>query len=191
MQITNRWRSGSSEQTVRIQQVQCLEKLASQGATSAAVGQLDIVHRCQGLFQPAAIATVWGWLPVRYVQDRDGDHWQRVEETLRQGTGDCEDWSILLAAVLKRLGIDARIGVMPNHAAVFIPVSDVDAFSVLLGQIDQRTLIPANWPLLNYAGGRWLPLEATVAPEDRGLPGDHLTLVAPAARQGTLLIAVP
>lgn len=191
MQSINRPWSGWSDQTVRAQQVQYLEKLARQGATSAAIGQLEIVHRCQGVFQPTAIAAVWDWLPVRYVQDRDGDHWQVVEETLRLRSGDCEDWSILLAAILKRLGLDARIGVMPGHAAVFMPVSYVQAFSVLLGQIDARALLPANWPLISYAGGRWLALESTVAPESRGLPGEHLTLIEPAARQGTLLIAAP
>lgn len=191
MQSTSRSWSGWNDQTIRVQQVQGIEKLARQGAASAAIGQLEIVHRCQGLFQPRAIAAVWHWLPVRYVQDRDGDHWQPVEETLRLHSGDCEDWSILLAAVLKRLGIDARIGIMPGHAAVFVPVSYVQAFAVLLGQIDARAFLPANWPLLNYSGGRWLAIESTVAPENRGLPGEHLTLIAPAAQQGTLIIAAP
>jgi len=188
--ISSNW-PGWNNQVVRGSQAQCLEKMATRDAFSAAINRLEIVRSCNGLFQPVIIAAVWQWLPMHYKRELDGDHWQTAEETLIVQSGDCEDWAILLSAVLKRLGVDARIGVMPGHAAVFVPVRNVAPFSILFGQIDARTLLPANWPLLNYAGGRWLALEATVPPAIKGLPGEHLNLIAPAANQGTLVIAAP
>lgn len=176
---------------IRAEQAWSIEKLARQGSQSIALGQTRIVQDCSWLSRPAIIARVWNWLPVLYTADRDGDHWQDVEETLRRRAGDCEDWSILLAAVLKRLGIDARIGVMPGHAAVFVPIWNVPSLSMLLGQIDPQELIPANWQLINYGGHRWLALESTVPPEQRRLPGEHLDLIAPAVAERSLIIASP
>ena len=49
---------------------------------------------------------------VRYVDDRTlygkTDHWARLEETVRHGAGDCEDYAIAKMWLLKALGIPAK-----------------------------------------------------------------------------------
>ena len=54
---------------------------------------------------------------IRYVKD-DFDHWKLPWETVRDGCGDCEDFSILFCAVLRAMGQDAVILSEPNHALV-------------------------------------------------------------------------
>jgi hypothetical protein len=46
------------------------------------------------------------------------DYWRFPVETMYEQTGDCEDTSILAAAVLRRLGHHVAIAVMPEHAAL-------------------------------------------------------------------------
>ena len=46
------------------------------------------------------------------------DSWRFPVETMCERTGDCEDTSILAAAVLRRLGHHVAIAVMPEHAAL-------------------------------------------------------------------------
>lgn len=46
------------------------------------------------------------------------DYWRFPVETMYEQTGDCEDTSILAAAVLRRLGHHVAIALMPEHAAL-------------------------------------------------------------------------
>ncbi len=63
----------------------------------------------------------WVANEIDYVSDEKhswGDYWQTPEETLRLGTGDCEDFSILLCSLLRAYGIAAE------HVYVAIGVDD-------------------------------------------------------------------
>lgn len=92
------------------------------------------------------LARAWRWLPTIYVAESDGDRWQRTMLTLQRRAGDCEDWAIVLAAVSKAAGLDARIATMPGHVVVAVPVA-------------------SEHPHAHPHGGRaWLFLESTFPP---------------------------
>ena len=54
------------------------------------------------------------------------DYWKYPLETLYDGYGDCEDGSILLAALLDALGYDAGIYLIPNHAVAAVSVESIN-----------------------------------------------------------------
>ncbi|MFT4526744.1 MAG: hypothetical protein ACI9FU_000184 [Granulosicoccus sp.] len=59
-----------------------------------------------------------------YTHDKGYDHPKFPAETLVDGTGDCEDTSILLAAILEELGIEAVLLSPPKHMGIGIACSD-------------------------------------------------------------------
>ena len=86
-----------------------------------------------------ACGTEWGYLlaeaarqwvhdSIRYVTDPEAhgraDWWQTPYETLRLGTGDCEDMSALLASVLVCLGFDTVLVREDGHLMVGVFVWD-------------------------------------------------------------------
>ena len=54
----------------------------------------------------------WAAIHIDYMSDENrwgtDDYWQTAEETLSMGTGDCEDFSVLLCSLLRAYGIDAE-----------------------------------------------------------------------------------
>lgn len=54
------------------------------------------------------------------------DYWKYPLETLYDGYGDCEDGSILLAALLDAVGYDAGIYLIPSHAVAAISVESMN-----------------------------------------------------------------
>lgn len=128
------------------------------------------------------IRVAYQGLPTHYLADGVDDFWQYVGYTLSEKTGDCEDSSTALAAILSYLGIDARIALMPDHAAVVIPV-DVDDWG-------QRSvsgwLLPAEWTPFAYAGREWLGVETTISL--RRVPSEGAWRLWQAAAMGSLSI---
>jgi transglutaminase-like putative cysteine protease len=63
---------------------------------------------------------------IRYAYDRSPKTGQTIEypkyptETLMEQTGDCEDQAILLAALLKLMGYDVALVILPTHVALGI-----------------------------------------------------------------------
>ncbi len=53
------------------------------------------------------------------------EYWKYPLETLRDGKGDCEDGSILLAAMLDAAGYDAGVFLLPDHAMAAISSDDM------------------------------------------------------------------
>lgn len=133
----------------------------------------DPIRRIQAAYQ---------MLPTRYVKDGVDDFWQSVDWTMEQKTGDCEDSTTALTAILSYLGLDARIALMPGHAAVVIPV-DVDDWG-------RRSIggwmVPAEWTTFVYRGRQWLGLETTLSL--RAVPGESGRLLWQAAAIGSLWI---
>ena len=121
------------------------------------------------------ILRTWHWLPTHYVAERDGDHWQRSMETLTTHSGDCEDWAILLAAMLKANGIDARILTVPTHVGVAVLMSST----------------AAGWDLHVHNGTPWLLLEGTLDPDLRLSvpPGSDVEMITPHLNTPYLQIA--
>ena len=81
---------------------------------------------------------------IEYMSDEEqrgvDDYWQTSEETLSLGTGDCEDFAILLCSLLRAYGIDA------------------EQVYVTLGVDDERythAFLIEDW----YLGGEWRAIE--------------------------------
>jgi transglutaminase-like putative cysteine protease len=123
------------------------------------------------------VLATWSWLPTHYVAESRGDDWQPTLVTLASRSGDCEDWSIVLAALLKANGIDARIVATLYHVAVALPVP------AWLGGA-------TGWPTFRHAGRVWVFLECTLDPtQRRGLvPGAGAGLVT--AHLGTPYVQI-
>lgn len=108
------------------------------------------------------IARAWWWLPTWYVAERDGDRWQRSAFTMKTGTGDCEDWAVLLAALLKAAAIDARIATLPQHVVVAVRVPDDRMAAPAPYRAIARTA--EGWEAHWHLGQAWLFLESTLSP---------------------------
>ena len=52
------------------------------------------------------------------------EYWRYPVETIADGTGDCEDTSVLLAALLRRVGYRCSLFVFDDHVAVGVAVPD-------------------------------------------------------------------
>jgi predicted transglutaminase-like cysteine proteinase len=86
----------------------------------------------------------WVAVNIEYMSDvqRWGeDYWQTPEETLFYGTGDCEDFSILLCSLLRAYGIDAE------RVYVALGVDDEE---------DGHAFLLEDW----YRDGEWRRVES-------------------------------
>lgn len=159
-----------------------LELMALQGSLMPQIRQVAAaLLGGQLLSLPDRLSRAWQWLPTKYVPDRDGDLWQQAILTLLTLRGDCEDWSILLAAVLKALGLSARVGVMPNHAAVFVEIRQTFVWD--------PNAAPQHWKLVWHQHRQWIVLEATTPPDKRRAPGCNDELVTPWLNTDLLIIS--
>ena len=100
----------------------------------------------------------------------DYEYWRYPLETLFDGTGDCEDTSILLAALIDAKGLQGGVILAPGHAMCAI------AFSEVTGSYNNKTHNPIAYdPPCEY----YYPIETTY--EDRYEPigkiGDAYTTV--------------
>lgn len=158
-----------------------LEQMALQGSLVPQIRQVAASLLGGQLFTlPERLSRVWQWLPTKYVPDRDGDLWQQAILTLLTLCGDCEDWSILLAAVLKAMGICAQVGVMPNHAAVFVEIRQTTVWDL--------NAAPKHWKFVWHQHRQWVVLESTTPPSKRRAPGWDLDLVSPWLNTDLLII---
>lgn len=66
---------------------------------------------------------------VYYVPDAF-EEWKLPWETLRDGYGDCEDYSILLMSILYDMGIDSVFLCTMSHAMVGIPTDSPNSLSI-------------------------------------------------------------
>ncbi len=164
-------------QTFRRRAAGTLTQMAAEGARSREI--LDFIGPWLAYLRtrPLSERLEWAWrnLPTRYLADLDGDQWQSARLTLLRHAGDCEDWAVLLAAILLALGVTARVGVMPGHAAVFVPVVD----RPWPWPFADPHAVPANWRIAEHLGREWLALEATTSPKRRGMPGTDDELIRP------------
>jgi transglutaminase-like putative cysteine protease len=86
----------------------------------------------------------WVATNIDYMSDEEEwgveEYWQTPEETLRLGTGDCEDFAVLLCSLLRVYGIDAE------QVYVALSVDDEDGHAFLI----------EDW----YLGGEWRRIES-------------------------------
>jgi hypothetical protein len=71
---------------------------------------------------------------IRYEKDLDPvtkqetEYWKYPLETLADGSGDCEDTAILTAAILKEMGYDVALVLLPEHAAVAVACDNCNGY---------------------------------------------------------------
>jgi hypothetical protein len=89
------------------------------------------------------LTAIWnfGVLNVRYTQDQDGeDTYQTVRATLEAGAGDCDDLTILFAALAKAVGFENIVArIVSVHGATWDHI----------------------YPLVKLPRGGWIPMDAT------------------------------
>lgn len=182
--VQRRYERISPSQAVHILQQMALTDAQTPAVRGRALG-------LAGATPAQSIQNVWQWLPTHYVRELNGDNWQYSADTLRFG-GDCEDWSIVLCSHLRAAGLDARMGLMPDHAAVLVPLTPNVArwyWQPFVGFYQNPNLLPTNWPTMEYRGRLWLPLESTLSPALRGMPGQGADMIQSWAQKGMLWIA--
>jgi len=81
------------------------------------------------------------------------DFLQFPRQTLEYRSGDCDDLSILYAALLEAAGVETAFITVPGH--IFL------AFSLDLPDADARRLFPDSGDVIFRDGRTWIPLEAT------------------------------
>jgi hypothetical protein len=77
------------------------------------------------------------------------DFLQFPRETLSKKTGDCDDFTVLLAALLESVGIRTALAAVPGHVFLLFEVSGMES--------------PY---LVSYGNRKWIPLETTRPGED-------------------------
>lgn len=168
--------------------VRILTRLARQGARSYEVRAFValLIPEAPSLGLLERILAAYLRLPTAYATDGLDDFWQSVPRTLRRGRGDCEDSAMALAAILGYLDVDARIAVMPEHAAVMVRVHA--APYPRAWQSLPAATVPQSWPTVFCRGEEWLPLEPTIAQSHRQVPGEGDGRIEAAIESGLLWI---
>ncbi len=71
---------------------------------------METVRDIRGRFNSAGSLSKWLKKNIHYKSDRiAGDYWQPPDETLKVKTGDCEDFAILVQALLAEVGTSSEI----------------------------------------------------------------------------------
>lgn len=113
----------------------------------------------------AEIALEFVQTQIAYVSDQEQhgtvDYWQLPYETLRSGTGDCEDKSILLVSIFKAMGIDAILVDEPYHLSAAVAVEG-EGFTV---EHKGSLYLTADATGAKAIGGREPIVEGTVGSE--------------------------
>jgi tetratricopeptide (TPR) repeat protein len=68
----------------------------------------------------AIAETIFVWVrdTIAYINDPAGDFFQPAVKTIAVGAGDCDDQSILLAAMLGSIGFDPILVILPDHVYI-------------------------------------------------------------------------
>ena len=84
---------------------------------------------------------------IEYITDVEAhgrnDYWQLPYETLRLGTGDCEDQAILLVSILTAMGIDSIFVYQPGHVSAAVAVEG-DGYTVDCNGVTYLTADPTG-----------------------------------------------
>jgi hypothetical protein len=108
-------KKGSREPAVR--------KKAFELASDVCDAPLNIKEMSEeNLLEIAEAIYVWVRDSIAYVNDPAGEYFQPPVRTLEVGAGDCDDQSILLAAMLGSIGFEPILVILPEHVYVELRV---------------------------------------------------------------------
>jgi transglutaminase-like putative cysteine protease len=116
---------------------------------------------------------------VEYVSDpHDSDYWATPAETITTGAGDCEDYAILMAALVEAIGGSARIYLTDDHAFAAAYIGESNATDKTIEAISEYynyapvyyvTDIYGSWIMLDASSGMYAgDLPAGAAPVSGG-----------------------
>lgn len=133
------------------QTLKLMSLLTKTGKKSGEVRQkaLSLTQGLRSKDRIGEIKALWSYVKnnIRYVRDiRNVETVQTPEQTLRQGSGDCDDKSLLLASLLESIGHPSAFWCIGTEPGKFSHV-------LVLTRIGPK---------------KWLPLETTVAEADFG-----------------------
>jgi hypothetical protein len=134
-------------------------------------------------YSVAQIAYVFDWARenIQYTDDPN-DIWQSSADTMALRTGDCEDYAILVAAVVHDLGGDARVNVIEEHAFATVYIgSNASCIDGVRSSLDSYygTSLKLAW--LQDDTGYWLVVDPTALFAAGTLP----TLASPTYLDGS------
>lgn len=72
------------------------------------------------IFSSFEQATDWICENISFANDDNGNYWQTPEETISKMSGDCEDYSMLIAYYANQFGLDPMIGILPSGYVICI-----------------------------------------------------------------------
>jgi hypothetical protein len=129
----------------------------------AVLQQADLIlARFPGAFNIYQAAAAFDFVHsnITYKAEPAGqDHWQAPAETLRLLSGDCEDYTLLLAAMITALGGTTRFHVETDHAFLSVLVGpDLQSATDALGRYYNTDLRVASF---TDRYGSWLTADAT------------------------------
>ncbi|MGP8321398.1 MAG: PGF-CTERM sorting domain-containing protein [Methanosarcinaceae archaeon] len=127
-------------------------------------GAYNIYQVC-GLFDYVVVNT-------EYVSDPRGlEYMAKPCETLIAGAGDCDDYSILLAALIDAIGGTPRIYMTDNHMFAAVYIGDENNINCIESAIGKYYNTPITLHYLTDDSGVWLLLDPTNSLYAGGLPG--------------------
>lgn len=80
----------------------------------------------------------------------ENEYWQLPYETLRLGTGDCEDKALLLASIYGAMGLDCVLVHEPNHVSVAVSVEGI-GHTVDYQGVEYLTSDPTSTDILGFS----------------------------------------
>lgn len=139
----------------------------------------DIEAQYPGNYSILQVAAAYEWVRthITYKEEPPGqDYWQSASETLSWGTGDCEDFAILLASLVGELGGQARLDIIEGHAfATVFLTSNASQLGAYWDALDSYYWV--GYGILTYnflkdERGYWLVADAVGYPYLGGLPAE-------------------
>lgn len=157
--------------------IEYYDRVNSRVSFTAAASVAEAVREAQpGTYSILQVAEAYEWVHrnIEYTLDGSGDHWQSAEETLRLGTGDCEDHAILMASIIGAMGGSARVNIIEEHAfpTVFVGTTAAHMSQVRDALASYYGLDPASFKVsyLKDDLGYWLVVDTTGFPYAGGIP---------------------
>ena len=113
-----------------------------------------------GGYDMGKVSAIFDWLVtnINYTEDPDGgDAWYSPEETLAMRAGDCEDYAMLLAAMVEHAGGTSRIYLTIDHAFAAVYVGNT-SFDLDNASADIRAFYRTHLPIHYFSdeAGYWV-----------------------------------
>jgi len=125
---------------------------------------------------------------LEYIPDPEGEknEWLSPIECLERGGGDCEDYSVVLGAIITALGGTARVVITSEHAFCMIYIGGSDT---LLSHLHDRYGAAIPFQIFEDDLGRWVLVEPQSTTAFGWFPVNVLPSLAPGS--GTSLYGDP